>query len=128
MKKEEKANFTTILRTGKSYEIEMAANILKEKGIPFIRQEGSTGGIITAMPMTPTPGPGVWWAILVPEVAFKDAKTILSELPMELQAHPDIWDYGASEKTKKGWKIYAVIMLAMLALWMIGIISEILSK
>ena len=128
MTEKTKANFRTLLRTGKPYEIEMATNTLKEKGIPFIRQEGSTGGIITAMPMTPTPGPGVWWAILVPEVAFEDAQKILSELPMEIQTHPDIWDYGASDKSKKGWKIYAGIMLALIAMWMISVLSGIVSK
>ena len=128
MNKDENANFKTILRTGKSYEIDMAANALKEKGIPFIRQEGATGGLITAMPMTPTPGPGVWWAILVPEVAYEEAKTVLSELPMEIQTHPDIWDYGASEKSKRGWTIYAIIMLVVFALWMISVASGVLSK
>ena len=117
MNKGEEANFTAIMRTGKQYEIDMAANTLEEKGIPYMRRQGSTGGLITAMPMTPTPGIGVWWEILVPEVAIDEAREVLSELPMEIQLYPDVLDFTDNKSRRKTIQRIAWASLALFALY-----------
>ena len=108
-----------ILRTGKSYEIEMASNALRENDITFHLQEETSGGLKVAMPLRPTPGPGVWWSIHVPEEKANEAKQILSELPMEVSTDPDIWHFGPAERIKRGWKVFAVILLLLFLAWLV---------
>ena len=114
--KNDEANFTVVFRTGKSWEYDMVINTLKEKGIPHQSREESSSGLRVAMPLRATPGPGIWWAVLVPEQFFNEAKAILSDLPIEIKTDPDVWDFSSSKKVKLGWQIYAWIVLGILVL------------
>ena len=125
MKTADNSNFRVILKTGKLHEIDMAANALEEEGIPFMRRQASSGGMVVAMPIAPTPGPGVWWDLLVPEVACEDAKAVLSQLPMEMQTDPDIWDFAPTDSQRKGWKVYAFIVVAIIAAGLISFLTDI---
>lgn len=126
--KKEKANFTVIFRTGRSWEYDMVINTLKEKGIPYQNREEYSSGLRVATPLRATPGPGTWWAVLVPENYFNEAKTILSELPIEIKTDPDIWDFSSSKKVKRGWQIYVWIALGLSLLWAIFDIIKTLIK
>jgi len=117
--KSDDTNFMVIFRTGKSYEIEMASNTLRENDIPFHLQEETSGGLKVAMPVRPSPGPGIWWSIHVPEEKANEAKQILSELPMEVDTDPDIWHFGPTERKKRGWKVFAAIMLLLFLAWLV---------
>jgi len=107
------ANHKVIFKTGKLHELELASNILAERGIPFYKQEESVSGLTTAMDFQPTMGPGTWFSILVPEIAFDDAKRVLSELPFDISANPDIWHFQSDPKTKRIWKIISWIILGL---------------
>ena len=101
-----------ILRTGKIYEFEMACNALGEAGIPHIKQEETFTGLKTGY-VQPVMGPGVFFNLLVPTALKEEALKKISELPIEITTDPDIWHYGADEKSKTYWKIYALIVLAI---------------
>lgn len=105
------ANHRVILKTGKLHELNMASTILSDRGIPFYKEEETVSGLKTAMPFQPVMGPGTWYSILVPEIAFDDARLILSELPFEITVDPDIWHFESSSKTKRRWKIISWIII-----------------
>ena len=107
------ANHRVIFKTGKLHELDMASNILADRGIPFYRQEESVSGLKTAMPFQPSIGPGTWFSILVPEIAFDDAKRFLSELPFEISTDPEIWNFDNSVKTKRRWKMISWILIGI---------------
>ena len=109
-------NFVCILKTGKLYEHDMAANALQENNIPFYKENESSSGLRFAMPFQPSMGPREFYSILVPEQRVDDAKRILRNLPIEITTKLDIWYYGESEKSKKHWKIYVWFALGTSAL------------
>lgn len=113
------ANFTVIFKTGRSWEYDIVINTLKEKGIPYQNREEYSSGLRVAIPLRATPGPGTWWSVLVPEKFINEAKTILSDLPIEIKTDPDVWDFTSSKKVKRGWQIYVWIVLSFLVIWLL---------
>ena len=121
------ANHVCILRTGKLFEHDMAANALKENNIPFYKQMETSSGLRIAMPFQPAMGPGAYYNILVPSKFVEEAKIIIGNLPIDLTVEPDIWHFGANEKIKKGWKIYVWLFLAFsLIAFAAGIIKRLI--
>jgi hypothetical protein len=108
---EEKNNFVVIFRTGKPYEFEMAKNALEQNNIPYNTQYNSISGIRLATPLVRTPGPGTFWAVLVPNNRIEDAREILSELPFELEISSDPWHFEPTKIVKRRWTIYLLIVL-----------------
>jgi hypothetical protein len=106
---------TTVFKTGKLHELDMAANVLSEEGIPFFKETESSSGLRLAMPFQPAMGPGIWYSILVPDELKEQAKSVLSNLPFKIGTEPDIWHFGSSEKQKRWWKIFAWFMLVLVA-------------
>jgi len=108
---------TIVFKTGKLHELDMAANVLSEEGIPFFKETESSSGVRLAMPFQPEMGPGTWYSILVPDQLKEQAKSTLSKLPFEIDNDPDIWHFGATEKQKRWWKTFAWLMLVLGALF-----------
>lgn len=106
-------NHIVIFKTGKLQEIDMASEVLADNGIPFYRQEESVSGITTAFPFQPSMEPGTWFTILVPEIAYDDAKLVLAELPFDITVDPDILHFDNSAKTKRRWKIFSWILIGV---------------
>ena len=106
-------NFIYILRTGKTHEHDMAVNALKDRGIPFYKEQETCSGLRLAMPFQSFMGPGEYYSILVPEQAADDAKNILSELPIDLTTEPDVWHFRPNQKVKRFWKIFIWINLGI---------------
>ena len=104
----------------------MAANALAEKKIPFYRESVSSSGLRFAMPFQPSMGPGTWFAIIVPEVAVNEARNVLEGLPFEISNKPDIWHFGASQKARSRWRIYAWITLIITLLLLIKYLYDLL--
>lgn len=104
-----------ILKTGRLYEFEMACNALEEAGIPFLKQEEDYCGVKEAY-YQPVMGPGIFFNLSVATHIKEEAIKIISELPIELSPEPDFWHYGSNEKSKRNWKIYALIVLGISAL------------
>jgi hypothetical protein len=73
-------------------------------------------GLKLAMPFQPAIVPGTYYNIIVPERFAEKAKQIIGELPIDLTVAPDLFHFGASEKGKAGWKIYALALLAITAI------------
>lgn len=122
-------NHIVIFKTGKLHEIDMASKRLAERGIPFYKQEESVSGLTTAYPFQPSMEPGTWFSILVPEIAFDDAKLVLSELPFAITVDPDIWHFDSSAKTKRRWKIISWIIIGVSVLLALSkIIMSLVSK
>ena len=109
-------NHVCILRTGKLFEHDIAANVLKDNNIPFYKQAESSSGLRLAMPFQPAMGPGIFYNILVPKQFEENAREILKELPIEVTTDPDVWHFGATPREKWGWKLFAWIILALIAL------------
>ena len=124
--KEKDIEHKVIFRTGKVYEFDTAKNVLSDSNIPFYTQEDSFSGLRLATPSTPVSGPGTWYSILVPEPAFAEAKSILSELPFEIETEPDFWHFGAGSKTKFGYKIYALLVLVLALFFLVFYIKDLL--
>ena len=84
---------TTVFVTGKLIEFDMAVDALKRACVPFQTREESGTGMKLSMPVAPTPGPGTFWSILVPEKALPDARHVLSDLPFPITTNPGPWDF-----------------------------------
>lgn len=124
MIEETNSNHICILKTGRLLDHDLAANTLRESGIPFYKQMETITGLKLAMPFQPAMGPGTYYNILVPERFAEEAKQILSELPIDLTDDPDIFHFGASEKEKVGWKIYVWVVLAITAIVLLANIIQ----
>ena len=120
MREESNSNHICVLKTGKLFEHDIAANALTENGIPFYKQMETSSGLRLAMPFQPAMGPGTFYNILVPGKYSEEAKQILSELPIDVTDNPDVFHFGANEKKKRGWKIYIWVILAITALFFIA--------
>ncbi|MCG8609288.1 MAG: hypothetical protein MI864_02015 [Pseudomonadales bacterium] len=94
-------------------EYDIAINALKDNDIPHFRQMETSSGLRLAMPFQPAMGPGTYYNILVPQRFAEKAKEILEELPIDVTTEPEIWHFGASEKSKKGWRLYVWFVLAL---------------
>lgn len=92
----------------------MVLNELTSAGVPAYGQEENSGGLVTAMPPTPTQGPGISWVIRVPEPAAKDAKRIIESLPVDAEQEPSVWHFGPNKGTKRGVQVIAAIFLIVL--------------
>jgi len=92
------------MRTGQLYKLDMAEAALKDARVPHFTREETVSGMRVAMPAAPSMGPGIWWAILVPEERAEDARNILSELPFEITTTPDVWDCLLEERKRKLWR------------------------
>ncbi len=108
-----------VFRSGRLVQFQWACNALKEAGVPFFTREETSSGLRLAMPATPATGPGISWALLVPQPAVHDAQKILSELPFEVSTVAGVWDFQPSPKVKRGWRIYAIIVLIISAVILI---------
>lgn len=116
-----------VFRTGRSYEALMVLSELEAAGVPVYGQEENSGGLVTAMPSTPTQGPGVSWVIRVPEPAAEDAKQLIRELPVDAEQVPDVWHYGPNKRTKRVLQVFAAIFLVVLVASLVGDVLEWLS-
>ena len=114
-----------VFRTGNLVYFESACGALESAGVPFFKREETSAGLRLAMPVAPSTGPGISWAVLVPEPAVPEAQAVLSELPFEIRTEAGIWDFQPSPKVKAGWKAYCIIILVVTAIVSIlGIIRE----
>jgi hypothetical protein len=111
MKTDSSRQQTCILRTGKLFEHDIAANALSEKGIPFYKQMETSSGLRLAMPFQPAMGPGTYYCLFVPQDLAEKSTTLLSELPIDVTIEPAIWHFGASDNAKRKWKLAVWIIL-----------------
>jgi len=120
----DQANFTEVFRTGRLWEIELAASEFKKHNIPFYQQEQTSSGLKFAKPIAPAMAPGLWWVIYVSQNALQDAESILAELPVEKTENPGVWHYNASNKPNRILRWYYIfILLAFAAYVFDGIID-----
>lgn len=99
-----------ILKTGKPDELEIAEKALKEKGIPFFKQQESSNGIRLAMTYQPFMGSGNRFSIFVPRKAVKDARSVLSVLEIgTCSSACGLWMYGRITL----WFLFIAIALMM---------------
>jgi hypothetical protein len=115
-------DFVVIFRTGRLFELDMATEILEKNNIPYYRQEETSSGLRLAMPFQPTPGPGVWFSILVPKSAVNKANKILSELPFKIEIYLDIWHFSSSKESKSVFRSYSWLWILVFLFWAIFII------
>lgn len=104
-------DFIVTFRTGQLYEIDMAADALKQKGIPFYTQQETASGLKLAMPAAPASGPGIWWRLLVPQQCANDAHEVLKTLPINPNQEPDVWGFQPSSNVKLGWKVFVASLI-----------------
>ena len=106
------SRFRVVFRTGRVYELDIARNTLNEAGIPSYAQGEDVGGVVMAIPSSPTPGPGVWFNLLVPEERLAEARDALTKAPidLDLDSAPDFWHFP-SQRRRIGWRIYAALAL-----------------
>ena len=91
----------TVFVTGKIIQFDMAVDALKRARLPFQTQEETGTGMKLSMPVVPTPGPGTFWSILVPEQALPDARQVLSDLPFPITTNPGPWDFLPSRLSEE---------------------------
>jgi len=113
-----------IFKTGKLYELDMASDLLSEKGIPFYKECENAAGLRLAMPFQPVMGPGQWYSILVHKDIAAKAREELNNLPFEITTNPGIWHFGASETVKKFWRMSAWVSLFIGFLFLIKYIYD----
>ncbi len=125
--KDELTQYKIILKTGKMYELDMATNLLKENKIPHFKRQETSAGVQFAMPFQPTQGPGIWYAIYVPEKIGERANKVLSELPIDITTNPGIWHFSPTPNVKTGFKTYAYIALVFIIIWFINMLIQLFS-
>jgi len=108
--------FVPVLRTGHLMHFDWACAALDDAGIPYQRREETSGGLCVAMPVAPTPGPGVWWTLLVPESWAAHAKEVVVGLPFEPTTAPDVWSYQPKPLGRLLWQGAIWILLANVAI------------
>jgi hypothetical protein len=97
----EEIQLVTVFVTGKIIQFDMAVDALKQARIPFQSQEETGTGLKFSMPVAPTPGPGTFWSILVPEKASAGARQVLSQLPFPITTSPGPWDFLPPETSEE---------------------------
>jgi len=80
------SEFTTVFESDRPYEILLVLDALKEQGIPVFGQQLSSSGMVTALPQSPVPFPGRSWVAKVPRVAIADARAVIAQLPLVVDA------------------------------------------
>jgi hypothetical protein len=118
--------FMVVFTTGKLLQFDMAVDVLKQARIPFQTREETGTGIKLATPVAPTPGPGVFWSVLVPWIAVSDARQALSELPFPITTSSGPWDFLPSSTSEQAradaraqrW-IISIVFLSM-SIWVIA--------
>jgi hypothetical protein len=113
---DEAMNPVVVLRTGQVWQIDMAINALKEAHIPHLAEEETASGLRLAMPVAPSPGPGVCWTLRVPASQVDRAQQVLSALPFEVKTNPGAWDFNPDPAVKRVWGTWIVVALVFLAL------------
>ncbi len=109
-----RTEFRVLLRTGKLHQLEAAELALKQAALPHNLQEESVSGMVTAMPIDPSPAPGTWWTILVPTEYFDKAGEVIAQLPFSYTTEPDVWDCAPSPRGKR--LISIAIWVAIMAI------------
>jgi hypothetical protein len=104
--------YEVILKTGRIYDLEMACHALEISGVPFVKQEESYSCIKTGY-VQPVMGPGTFFNLLVPTSQKENATEIISQLPIELNTEADFYHFGNNEKTKRVWRIVALVILGV---------------
>jgi hypothetical protein len=114
----ESANHVVVFRTGKVWEFDIARDALRHQDIPFFAQADNVSGVRTAVDVMPTPGPGVFWSLLVPQRSALRAQKILRQCHLDVENTPLIWDFNPVPEGKTFWKLYAgfVLMISILVL------------
>jgi len=105
-----------IFKTNQPHEIMLIQNTLRELGIPHFGQEQSVTGLRGAMPQTPTPAPGVAWAILVPFVASEDAKQAINDLGIKQSTESEVWSDGPADAAPSLKYVYIIILVVFIIL------------
>ncbi|HSR87899.1 MAG TPA: DUF2007 domain-containing protein [Pontiella sp.] len=124
---DQNTDMVVLFRTGQLFEIDMAAELLKERGIPCYTQQQTSSGLKAAMPAAPATGPGMWWNLLVPAGYATAAQETLENLSLGEGADPGVWGFQPGPAVKRGWKIYAgAILLLPLLLWLFGLFTRII--
>lgn len=121
---ENDATFAIVFCTGQLMKFDMAVNAIKEAGVAYqVRAETGTG-IRLAMPITPAPGPGRFFTLLVPAGAVAKAQAVLSQLPFEITTNPGPWDFEPRSTVKYWWKVFVIGMLTVvLVFWILELIG-----
>lgn len=117
--------FETLIRTGRLHQLESADSALDEAGIPHYLQEECVSGLITAMPVDPSPAPGTWWSILVPSDHLNTAKEVVRMLPFDFTTEPEIWDCSPSPRGRLVVSLGIWIVIAgMVAMAILAMMKE----
>ena len=116
----ENANFVEVFRTGRTWEVEMVANELQNRGIPFYQQEQTSSGLRFAKPLATAMGPSVWWLIYAPEKSQEQVEAVISDLPIEVTKNPGVWHYNASGKPSKWFRWYYLVILVFITAYIIN--------
>jgi hypothetical protein len=113
---EERTDFLSVFRTGKVWELDLARDALNKHQIPYFTRTESMSGIMTALDVMPTTGPGVFWSLLVPRETADKAREILRVCRLNVEKEPEIWGFAPESKVKKYWKMYIWGVLILTAL------------
>ncbi|MGA3243997.1 MAG: hypothetical protein ABSE41_05220 [Bacteroidota bacterium] len=108
-----------LFRTGKLWEFDLARDSLKRHNIPFFFREESLSGVRMALPAMPTPGPGLFWTLIVPESQFHRAKECLQACRLDVEKDPLVWDFAPPPKGKQFLTIYVWIVLIFSGLFLL---------
>lgn len=104
-----------VVRTGRLYEADMAAEALEQAGLPFYRREENITGIQLAMPAMPAQAPGMMFLVIVAEESAGQARAIIEELPISQSTEPEFWANHPAPHAKKIYRHYAIVILILTA-------------
>jgi len=112
------SNLVQVMRTGHTYQADMASLALKAADIPHFLREETSSGMRYAMPLSPSMGPGVWFVLLVPEDFRDEASQVLAGLPFEVSVSPDVWPSRDHAPWVRLMRFVLCFILALLALFL----------
>lgn len=102
-------------RTGQLYEMQMVEQALEAAGIPSYRLLDELGIGEIAMPAIPAMGPGVEFLVIISEQDSRRAHQVIQRLPFASHPEEGVWAFRPTNRAQKIFKIYALIMLTMIA-------------
>jgi hypothetical protein len=103
---------TCILRTSRLWDADMVCNRLDDHEVPYYRRQESSSGLEFAMSAAPSPGPGVWFTVWVPNPEADEARRVLEDLPIDFDVEPDVVDRAYTPGHRRLVWVVAAILLA----------------
>jgi hypothetical protein len=108
-----------IYKSALLWEIDLVRDTFTELKIPHYVQSESLGGARTAFGVTPTPGFGTRWFVLVPKEFEERAKNVIADLNLSVDSDTKPFPVIEPHEWKKPLKAVGVLVIIVIIIFII---------